>query len=91
VNGKKYKLVTDFSILYIGKRERLGRCVCVCILLLMLTNILHYYVAFVTNSHYNEEKAKLPNHYLGNCSFEQKPSKKFANKMNQLNLLITCG
>lgn len=58
-------------------------CVCVCILLLRLTNILHCYVALVTNSRYNEEKARLPNHYLGNCSFEQKPGEKIANKINQ--------
>ncbi len=46
--------------------------ICVCILLLLFTNILHYYVALVMDNHYNEEKEKLINHYLENYSFEQK-------------------
>jgi hypothetical protein len=57
----------------------------------MLTNILHCYGALATDNHYNEEKAKLLNHYLENCSFEQKPRKKIADKINQLIQLITCG
>jgi hypothetical protein len=73
------------------KRMSVCVCVCVCILVLMLTNILHCYAALVTNNRYNEEKARLLNHYLENCSFEQKPRKKIANKVNQLIRLITCG
>jgi hypothetical protein len=57
----------------------------------MLTNILHCYAALVTHNHYNEEKATLPNHYLENCSFEQKPREKIANNINQSIRLITCG
>ncbi len=73
------------------KRMNMSVCVCVCILVLMLTNILHCYGALATDNHYNEEKAKLLNHYLENCSFEQKPRKKIADKINQLIQLITCG
>ena len=73
------------------KKEKTSECVCVCILLILLTNILHYYAALVMNIHYNEEKVRLPNHYLGNCSFEQKPRKKIANKINRSIQLITCG
>ena len=64
---------------------------CVRILLIMLIRILHCCATLVTNNHYNEEKATLSSHYLGNCSFEQKPRKKIANKINQSILLITCG
>jgi hypothetical protein len=90
------KLVTDFiHSIWKRKRERVCEyeceCVCVCILVLILTNILHCYAAFVMNNHYNEEKVKQLNHYLENCSFEQKPRKKIANKINQSIQLITCG
>ena len=48
-------------------------CVCVCarILVPVLTDILHYCVAWGVNSHCNEKRVRPIDRYLGNCSFEE--------------------